>query len=308
LGVEQRRALIRHFGKDTEIYFERNSEEIIFQSCAKAKLSPGYIASFPGGRIEEYLDAHTLNSDDCRSFLTHIATKTAEVHHHQMDELPKEPSIFTTITKWLKKASEVELDDAKEPTKRLWKEIDFQSLKQEVEFQKSIILPLNSPVVFCHNDLLLANFMYNSKTEQFYVIDYEYANYNYRGYDLGNHFAEWIIDYTRKDYPKFYFKPENYPSHSERDTFIRTYLTKAKQLNGQDNPTLEDSEISQIQKEIDHFLLLSHFTWSIWAIIQAATSPIDFGYMEFSSARLNHYFDLKKALIKKYKIEIKAKM
>lgn len=24
------------------------------------------------------------------------------------------------------------------------------------------------------------------------LIDYEYANYNYRGFDIGNHFCEWV--------------------------------------------------------------------------------------------------------------------
>jgi len=27
--------------------------------------------------------------------------------------------------------------------------------------------------------------------DKLYFIDYEYASYNYRGYDLGNHFAEY---------------------------------------------------------------------------------------------------------------------
>jgi len=109
--------------------------------------------------------------------------------------------------------------------------------------------------------------MINTQTKQFYVIDFEYANYNYRGYDLGNHFSEWVMDYSRPDYPKFYLHPENYPNASQRDLFIRSYITRSKELKGQ-SLTIEESEIAQLQKEIDFFLLLPHFAWSLWAIIQ----------------------------------------
>ena len=29
-------------------------------------------------------------------------------------------------------------------------------------------------------------------------IDYEFASYNYRGFDIANHFNEWMYDYGRK--------------------------------------------------------------------------------------------------------------
>ena len=29
-------------------------------------------------------------------------------------------------------------------------------------------------------------------------IDYEFAAYNYRGFDLANHFIEWVYDYGTK--------------------------------------------------------------------------------------------------------------
>lgn len=45
-------------------------------------------------------------------------------------------------------------------------------------------------MVFCHNDLLHANIIYDSKSDKVMFIDYEYANYGYRGFDIGNHFNE----------------------------------------------------------------------------------------------------------------------
>lgn len=49
---------------------------------------------------------------------------------------------------------------------------------------------MDSPIVFCHNDLLLANIIYNAEKNTVTFIDYEYSNYNYQAFDIGNHFAE----------------------------------------------------------------------------------------------------------------------
>ena len=48
------------------------------------------------------------------------------------------------------------------------------------------------------------------------IIDFEYAGYNTRGFDIGNHFCEWTADY-----------------HSERPSILHhdKYPTKAEQLN-----------------------------------------------------------------------------
>lgn len=49
---------------------------------------------------------------------------------------------------------------------------------------------MKSPSVFCHNDLLLGNVIYTEALNKVTFIDYEYAEYNYQGFDIGNHFTE----------------------------------------------------------------------------------------------------------------------
>lgn len=50
---------------------------------------------------------------------------------------------------------------------------------------------IQSPVVFAHNDLLLGNILYDPSSESKVIfIDYEYADYNFQAYDIGNHFNE----------------------------------------------------------------------------------------------------------------------
>lgn len=47
------------------------------------------------------------------------------------------------------------------------------------------------------------------------IIDFEYCAYNYRGFDLANHFIEWTMDYTNKEYPFYYHKREQYPDKEQ---------------------------------------------------------------------------------------------
>lgn len=66
----------------------------------------------------------------------------------------------------------------------------MEKLKCELNQLKDVVSKIESPVVFAHNDLLLGNILYNDCDNRVIFIDYEYADYNYQAYDIGNHFAE----------------------------------------------------------------------------------------------------------------------
>ena len=63
-------------------------------------------------------------------------------------------------------------------------------LKKQMEELEKELVQLTSPVVLCHNDILLANIIWDDKSSRAYFIDYEYAAPNYLAYDIGNHFNE----------------------------------------------------------------------------------------------------------------------
>lgn len=78
-------------------------------------------------------------------------------------------------------------------------------------------------MVFCHNDLQEGNILLRNASEEgsgreepdlteitaddLVVIDFEYCCYNYRGFDLANHFAEWKYDYMNDSHPYFWERP-----------------------------------------------------------------------------------------------------
>jgi len=138
-------------------------------------------------------------------------------------------------------------------------------------------------------------------TGDLHVIDYEYGSYNYRGYEFGNHFCEWIIDYSYPKHPKYMLKPAQYPTENQKETLFRSYLTKLNELQGKKGPVTKE-QIYELQKEADYFIMVPHFAWSLWAIVQAGSSKIDFGYMEYAIERIEQYFELKEKLFLKYKL------
>lgn len=60
------------------------------------------------------------------------------------------------------------------------------------------------------------------------IIDFEYCAYNYRGFDLANHFLEWTFDYTNTAAPYFYHRPEQYPTREQQ---VRTFGSRNEQKN-----------------------------------------------------------------------------
>ena len=78
-----------------------------------------------------------------------------------------------------------------------------------------------SPVKFCHNDCQEGNILrHDTGTDgqppRLTLIDYEYCSYNYRGFDLANHFCEWMYDYSLSEYPYFTAFPAEWPSRDQQ--------------------------------------------------------------------------------------------
>lgn len=123
------------------------------------------------------------------------------------------------------------------------------------------------------------------------IIDFEYCAYNYRGFDLANHFLEWTFDYTNSAAPYFHHRPEQYPTKEQQDKFIAVYL--ARTTCGEEGEVPNALEIEEVQREVKCFTLASHLFWSLWAIVNVY-QEIEFGYWEYAICRLNQYVLSKK--------------
>lgn len=124
------------------------------------------------------------------------------------------------------------------------------------------------------------------KTNELVIVDFEYAGYNPRGFDIANHFCEWTYDYHSEQPASM--DTSQYPTYEEQIRFLNAYLeTKSKN----NNPDILDKAVTAecLQKEAAMWLMASHLSWGLWGLIQASQSEIDFDYFLFSTQRLNAF-------------------
>ncbi|XP_060220302.1 ethanolamine kinase 2 isoform X2 [Meriones unguiculatus] len=152
-------------------------------------------------------------------------------------------------------------------------------LEQELAWLKEHLSQLDSPVVFCHNDLLCKNIIYDSAKGHVRFIDYEYAGYNYQAFDIGNHFNEFAgvneVDYSR------------YPSREIQLQWLHYYLEAQK------GTAATPREVERLYAQVNKFALASHFFWALWALIQNQYSTISFDFLRYAVIRFNQYFKVK---------------
>ncbi|KAJ6638414.1 Ethanolamine kinase, partial [Pseudolycoriella hygida] len=155
--------------------------------------------------------------------------------------------------------------------------VKFKQLRDEFAELYKHLVTLNSPVVFCHNDLLLGNVIYEKLTNRITFIDYEYAGQNFQAFDIGNHFTEFAgvdqIDYSR------------YPSKEFQLNWLQTYL---EVYHGPEK-LITKRDVHVLYVQTNKFALASHFLWTVWALIQAEHSTIDFDFVAFAQMRYNEY-------------------
>lgn len=56
----------------------------------------------------------------------------------------------------------------------------------------------------------------NTRKPELVLIDFEYCSYNYRAFDIANHFVEWQYDYTAAEYPFFHERAASGPTKEQK--------------------------------------------------------------------------------------------
>ena len=248
------------------------------------------VATFANGRCEAFLQARPLEPAELAdaALSPRIARLLRRFHAAPVDG-PRDAPLWPLLRKWLDMAAALRLDDPAHQakleavrytrvftphamrycsqvssaavvlTRRVATQLDAPSLRGEVDACEAACSALRSPVVYCHNDLLAPNVLLSTSEAapgELYLIDFEYGCYNYRGFDLGNHFNEWAgfdCEYWR------------YPDDAQQRVFLAAYA------GGDAGPAPEahSPEVDALVVEANVFSLASHLYWGIWALIQA---------------------------------------
>ena len=191
---------------------------------------------------------------------------------HQVDCVPgdRSPRLFKTLWKWFRNIPQTYSQSYVQS--RFADSIDMKYLESHIKKLEDHVNSWNCPVTFCHNDLLSANIIFNPENKDVTFIDYEYGSFNFRSFDIANHFCEFggfDCDYSM------------YPGEQFQREWIREYL-------GTSDASLE-IEIDQIIKEVAIFTLISHAFWILWALVQAQVSDIPFDYMGYAIFRFSEF-------------------
>ncbi|XP_075857801.1 choline kinase alpha isoform X2 [Microcebus murinus] len=302
VGDEPRKVLLRLYGAILQMGAEAMVlESVMFAILAERSLGPKLYGIFPQGRLEQFIPSRRLDTEELSlpDISAEIAEKMATFHGMKMP-FNKEPKwLFGTMEKYLNQVLRIKFT-GESKIKQLHKFLSY-NLPLELENLRSLLESTPSPVVFCHNDcqegnILLLEGRENSEKQKLMLIDFEYSSYNYRGFDIGNHFCEWMYDYNCEKYPFFRASMRKYPTRKQQLHFISSYLAAFQ--NDFENLSSEEKSIikEEMLLEINRFALASHFFWGLWSIVQAKISSIEFGYMDYAQARFDAYFDQKRKL------------
>ncbi|GAX09651.1 ethanolamine kinase [Fistulifera solaris] len=282
----QHKVLLRVFGAEGMI--DRDIENATFAALSHQQIAPQYWGRFANGRVEQFLEyTRPLQVREMGQHHLKIAKALANMHRnfavpmHLQEYHPlQKPSLWTQLEEWLEQALQAL---GKFPTRRdcdKAKSLSLETMHQELQWLRETQIPPNAPVVFCHNDLLAANILLHEQDGSIQLIDFEYGGINYLTFDIANHFNEYAGGPPHDPFPNY----EWLPSTTQREEFVRTYLTIYK------NETPTEQAVELMLQELHGFLLANHLYWGLWAVNQAYTEGCEsFDYMEYAVNRFKQY-------------------
>ncbi|RHZ75556.1 hypothetical protein Glove_212g29 [Diversispora epigaea] len=281
------KVVLRIYGNGADQLFDREKELRCLEMLSIVKIGPQLLSTFSNGRFEQFLESTTLNYHEIHipEVSRQIAYRLRSLHNIVTIFPPKKgtiPEVWVNIDKWSPLLRKISYEQQIK--------LKLEDLDNEIRELKSMLSKLDSPIVFAHNDTQYGNILrLDDGSNQLVVVDFEYAGYNYRGFDLGNHFCEWMFNYHGTDPHVSHISW--YPTEEQQINFLKAYLDDN---NDNDNDN-KDQEITprKLLLECNAFALASHVMWGLWGIIQSLESDIDFDYLAYGVGRLQMFRDSK---------------
>ncbi|KAJ2615967.1 hypothetical protein H4S08_001002 [Coemansia sp. RSA 1365] len=279
----------------SQVFPDWTSEDILLKQCkdgitnkqltnmaylASQNMCPPLHARFQNGLVYGFIPGTVAKPEEMGNDLWAPLIAKQLADWHKVD-LPGDhtPGLFTLFRNWLNDIPATYED--KRANDIYQNHFTLDMLHNELNEMQPLLVNVKSPVVFAHNDLLSGNIIISESKDKVSFIDYEYAMYNYRGFDIANHFNEYAgfeCDYSR------------YPDKAAQLRWFKVYLDHA-------NLDSSSEALEKMHKEVSVFQLASHYYWGVWALVQASISDIDFDYMDYARLRFEEYFKNKSQLL-----------
>lgn len=136
------------------------TESVVFALLSERNFGPKLHGIFPGGRIEQYIPARALTTEELgiQSISLKIAEKMADIHTLNIP-MSKEPDwIWNCMQRWQRQLPAVLVQLCQKSENALQELGDFDFIS-ETKWLRSVFAKGNYSVVFCHNDLQEGNIL-----------------------------------------------------------------------------------------------------------------------------------------------------
>lgn len=284
-GEKKDMVLVRVYGIGTDAIIDRDAEKENMKLLQNIGCGSKLYAEFNNGISYEFIHGDILTQDRLHDRLVYPLVAQMMAKMHNIDTGSK-PGLWKKMEQFINTSPDALKDAVKQ--QRLVKEyLTKAELRSEAAELECLLSTCSSPTVFCHNDALLANVVVQDDKVLF--IDMEYGAPNYAAYDIANHFCEFVgCDGSDLDYVKWY------PDRNFQMDWIHKYLTEYHKLTDQPPPSQEKVESTYV--EVQQFAMCAHLFWSVWAVIQAHNSNIDFDFLDYAIQRFREYKRMKNIL------------
>ena len=287
-----RAVVVRVFGKGTDQFIthrkvQGETSHVLNEHGFGAKV----LGVFSNGLVEEFIEAESVAPEELANggiLLRRVAAQMRRLHKEVAPDLvpraaagetiarARANAIWDTLQVWFDLAYGVANDptifknDARKKSILASLKIDSDSRQMLFEVIRARCEAVNSQTVYCHNDIHAGNFLLNRKTDNLTLIDYEYADYGPRAFDMANLFCE---------FAGFECNYDQFPTCELRREFYSAYLH-----------TTVDAEIDALEAEVAAWTPVTHAFWALWAVIQAKYSAIDFDFLGFAAMRMKVFY------------------
>lgn len=176
------KVVVRVLSVPLEDVVDREVETQVLESLGGAGIAPTYFGTVNGMRVEAFLNGRNLQIDDFadEGLQGEIAKIWAKLHALQPPLSWEEPGIHVMLTKFCEGALKTRnhtCDDIQAGLVNLHKRYD---LVTEVQWMIGQLAAHCTDIVLCHNDANENNWFLRKSDNRLFLIDYEYASYNYR--------------------------------------------------------------------------------------------------------------------------------
>ena len=264
---------------DSPTNLSSSEQALVYYEMGRRGWGPKLYGVFKGGRLEEWIDAHTMTPEEAGRDDTRRDMAKEYARFHSID-LPLRKTNFEQVIPHLKATARKGKETATifrvsgMPQKQAFgNALDLTDWAAELDWVESLFKRYDCKTSLALGDANYLNVLVKNYESECRVmlIDYETATYGYRGIDIGGHFTERQYAWSA---PQSQLTGCPLPSTEEERSLCQSYLDEMVELGVEmdERDTLDhlwlEAKIGQLYQILFSVLMCGSFEWmeDIWLL------------------------------------------